>query len=287
MERTILPRFRLERQEGRSEHPRRDHHGVRRGRRRGARRTAAGPACEEALRDSGIAHRVVARETLPDEAEQVARAVRVQADADEADLIVLTGGTGVSPRDRTPEGVREVIEFEVPGLAEKMRAETSRGVPGGVPLAAGRRRARQDARRRAARLAEGRGRLPAPRSWASFPTRSRSSGCAATSGTLPRPRARSAPDEQSPLRNRRAPGEPVARRRQAHRPDHECVGHDLRGRADVEGAARGGERAAGAPLRPRARLAGRRRSTWRPSARRSTRRRACRSSRSTAATPRA
>ena len=95
----------------------------------GARTDRGGPACEEALRNSGIEHRVVAREVIPDEAKQVARAVRVRADAGEADLILLTGGTGVSPRDRTPEGVREVIEFEVPGLAEKMRAETSRGFP--------------------------------------------------------------------------------------------------------------------------------------------------------------
>jgi len=95
----------------------------------GARRDRGGPACEEALRDSGIEHRVVSREVIPDEAKQVARAVRVRADAGEADLILLTGGTGVAPRDRTPEGVREVLEFEVPGLAEKMRAETSRGFP--------------------------------------------------------------------------------------------------------------------------------------------------------------
>lgn len=95
----------------------------------GARTDSGGPACEEALRVSGIEHRVVSREVIPDEAKQVARAVRVRADAGEADLIVLTGGTGVSPRDRTPEGVREVIEFEVPGLAEKMRAETARGFP--------------------------------------------------------------------------------------------------------------------------------------------------------------
>jgi len=95
----------------------------------GARRDRGGPACEEVLRTSGIEHRIVSRETIPDEARQVARAVRVRADAEEADLIVLTGGTGVSPRDRTPEGVREVVDFEVPGLAEKMRAETSRGFP--------------------------------------------------------------------------------------------------------------------------------------------------------------
>ena len=95
----------------------------------GARQDRGGPACEEVLRNSGIEHRIVSRETIPDEPKQVARAVRVRADAEEADLIVLTGGTGVSPRDRTPEGVREAVEFEVPGLAEKMRAETSHGFP--------------------------------------------------------------------------------------------------------------------------------------------------------------
>ncbi len=95
----------------------------------GAREDRGGPACEEALRASGIKHTIVSRETIPDEPELVSRAVRTRADAEEADLIVLTGGTGVSPRDRTPEGVRQAIDFEVPGLAEKMRAETSRGFP--------------------------------------------------------------------------------------------------------------------------------------------------------------
>ena len=95
----------------------------------GARVDRGGPACEEVLRGSGLEHHIVARETIPDEPKQVARVVRMRADAEEADLILLTGGTGVSPRDRTPEGVREVVDFEVPGLAEKMRAETSRGFP--------------------------------------------------------------------------------------------------------------------------------------------------------------
>ncbi len=95
----------------------------------GARADRGGPACEGAIRQSGIEHRIVAREVLPDEPERVAVAVRALADADGADLIVLTGGTGVSPRDRTPEAIRAVIDLEVPGLAEKMRAETSRDFP--------------------------------------------------------------------------------------------------------------------------------------------------------------
>jgi molybdopterin adenylyltransferase len=95
----------------------------------GARADAGGPACERALLESGIEHRVVARSTIPDGADGVARAVVEQADAAAADLVVLTGGTGVSPRDRTPEGVRRVLELEVPGLAEKMRADTGAAFP--------------------------------------------------------------------------------------------------------------------------------------------------------------
>ena len=96
---------------------------------KGEREDRGGPACEEALRASGIAHEIVAREVLPDDRHQVARIVRVVADGLQADLIVFTGGTGVAPRDRTPEGVREAVEFEIPGLAEKMRADTGRDFP--------------------------------------------------------------------------------------------------------------------------------------------------------------
>ncbi len=95
----------------------------------GARPDRGGPACEEALARSGIAHRIVDRATIPDGADEVARAIRARTDDDRADLVVLTGGTGVAPRDRTPEGVRSVLDFEVPGLAEKMRADTSHGFP--------------------------------------------------------------------------------------------------------------------------------------------------------------
>ena len=95
----------------------------------GARPDRGGPACEDALERSGIDHRVVARQTIPDGADEVSGAVRAQVDSGEVDLVVLTGGTGVAPRDRTPEGVRAVLDFEVPGLAEKMRADTSRGFP--------------------------------------------------------------------------------------------------------------------------------------------------------------
>jgi molybdopterin adenylyltransferase len=96
---------------------------------KGEREDRGGPACEEALRSSGIAHEIVSREVLPDDRHQVARIVRVVADGLQADLIVFTGGTGVAPQDRTPEGVRDAVEFEIPGLAEKMRADTGRDFP--------------------------------------------------------------------------------------------------------------------------------------------------------------
>lgn len=95
----------------------------------GEREDRGGPACEEALAAAAIDHEIVSREVLPDDRERITRAIRARADGLHADLILLTGGTGVAPRDRTPEGVRDAIDFEVPGLAEKMRADTGGGFP--------------------------------------------------------------------------------------------------------------------------------------------------------------
>ena len=95
----------------------------------GEREDLGGPACEKALASSGVAHEIVLRETCPDDPERIANGIRRVADLEEADVILLTGGTGVSPRDRTPEAVREAVAFEIPGLAEKMRADTGREFP--------------------------------------------------------------------------------------------------------------------------------------------------------------
>jgi len=64
-----------------------------------------------------------AYELVPDEPERIQAQLRAWADSGAVDLIVTTGGTGLSPRDRTPEATRAVLDFEVPGLAEVMRAE--------------------------------------------------------------------------------------------------------------------------------------------------------------------
>ena len=70
----------------------------------------------------GLGHTVTAREILPDESDRIAAKLSRWADDGVADLIVTTGGTGLSPRDLTPEATEAVIEREVPGIAEAIRA---------------------------------------------------------------------------------------------------------------------------------------------------------------------
>ncbi|MGH9945135.1 MAG: MogA/MoaB family molybdenum cofactor biosynthesis protein, partial [Pyrinomonadaceae bacterium] len=65
----------------------------------------------------------------PDELELLSERLREYADRPEVNLIVTTGGTGLGPRDHTPEATRAVIEREAPGLAEAMRAETLKQTP--------------------------------------------------------------------------------------------------------------------------------------------------------------
>ena len=65
---------------------------------------------------------VVARGLLPDDADQVAGWIRRAIEEWGPALVVCTGGTGLHPRDRTPEAVRSLAHYEVPGMAEAMRA---------------------------------------------------------------------------------------------------------------------------------------------------------------------
>lgn len=85
----------------------------------GTRADASGPAVAEQLEAAGI--RVVTRRVVPDERSQIARLLRELAGGS-ADLIVTTGGTGIAPRDVTPEATRDVIDREIPGFGEAMRA---------------------------------------------------------------------------------------------------------------------------------------------------------------------
>ncbi len=104
---------------------------------RGQREDTSGAMLRELLAGAGF--RLEAYEVLPDRQELIERTLKQWVDERGIDLIVTTGGTGVSPSDRTPEATRSVIEQEVPGLAEAMRqaslektvqAVWSRGIAG-------------------------------------------------------------------------------------------------------------------------------------------------------------
>lgn len=66
---------------------------------------------------------VIRAEVLADDADEISRRLEAWTDSDDCDAVFTTGGTGIGPRDVTPEATRAVIEKEVPGLAELMRAE--------------------------------------------------------------------------------------------------------------------------------------------------------------------
>jgi len=88
---------------------------------RGERRDESGPVVRELVEARGW--KVMACEVLPDEAEQIRRCLVSWTDGEDCDAVITTGGTGLGPRDVTPEATRAVVEKEVPGLAELMRAE--------------------------------------------------------------------------------------------------------------------------------------------------------------------
>jgi molybdenum cofactor synthesis domain-containing protein len=94
----------------------------------GTREDASGELAASMLEEHGF--RVVERRIIPDGADPVAEAIADLATG--TDLVVTTGGTGLGPRDLTPEGTAMVIEREAPGLAEAMRAVTFGKNPHGM-----------------------------------------------------------------------------------------------------------------------------------------------------------
>ena len=94
---------------------------------KGEREDASGPLIREMVKD--LPAEVIHYEILPDEKREIVEALKKCADRLEADLILTTGGTGLSPRDVTPDATLEVIDKEVPGFAEAMRAESLKKTP--------------------------------------------------------------------------------------------------------------------------------------------------------------
>ena len=88
---------------------------------RGERADLSGPAVREALEAAGW--QVTAIEVLPDDLISIQQKLEALTDAADCDAVVTSGGTGVGPRDVTPEATRAVMEKDIPGLAELMRAE--------------------------------------------------------------------------------------------------------------------------------------------------------------------
>lgn len=104
---------------------------------RGEREDTSGPLIQEMLQGEG--YEIAAYQIIPDQQGLIEQTLTDWVDKRQLDLIVTTGGTGVSPRDRTPEATKAVIELEVPGLSEAMRqaslhktiqAVWSRGIAG-------------------------------------------------------------------------------------------------------------------------------------------------------------
>ena len=99
---------------------------------RGLRPDTSGPAVRAMLEEAGfsVAHTAI----LPDEMEQISAELRDCADRRRIDLIVTTGGTGLSPQDVTPEATRAVLEREIPAIPVAMWMEGLKVTPPGYAV---------------------------------------------------------------------------------------------------------------------------------------------------------
>lgn len=96
---------------------------------RGEYEDKSGPALEAWLKRAVSSEFEMLRRVIPDGLESVRDTLIALCDVEKADLILTTGGTGPSPRDLTPEAMREVITMELPGFGELMRKVSLEEVP--------------------------------------------------------------------------------------------------------------------------------------------------------------
>jgi molybdopterin adenylyltransferase len=98
----------------------------------GQRADLSGPAVRDALLAAGLEIGVMDERIVPDEQLQIAEALFHLSERSDVDLILTTGGTGLAPRDVTPQATLDTIDYAVPGIAEVMRAASVRVTPAGM-----------------------------------------------------------------------------------------------------------------------------------------------------------
>ena len=94
---------------------------------KGLRVDESGKIILRILEEAGLT--VVKREIIPDDLQQIADTLIMWVDKDGLALIITSGGTGLSPRDVTPQAMDQVIDYQVPGMAEAMRAASLKKTP--------------------------------------------------------------------------------------------------------------------------------------------------------------
>ncbi|MEN8200180.1 MAG: MogA/MoaB family molybdenum cofactor biosynthesis protein [Thermodesulfobacteriota bacterium] len=97
---------------------------------RGEREDTSGPYLKKLLTVEGYRQKEYA--VIPDQVEGIRDTLINWVDKEKIDLIITTGGTGVAPTDVTPEAMAMVVEKEIPGMAEAMRAESLKKTPNAV-----------------------------------------------------------------------------------------------------------------------------------------------------------
>jgi len=93
----------------------------------GKREDVSGPLVAEGLREMGMT--VLEQSIVPDEEDLIVSTLTRLAESGDVDIIVTTGGTGLAPRDRTPEATLRVLDREAAGIAEVMRSAGCRNTP--------------------------------------------------------------------------------------------------------------------------------------------------------------
>lgn len=96
----------------------------------GKRKDESGDIAVHMLEGEGFS--ILKREVVPDDRERIAHTLMEWVDHSGLTLILTSGGTGLSPNDVTPQAMEQVIDYQVPGMAEAMRAESLKITPHGM-----------------------------------------------------------------------------------------------------------------------------------------------------------